>query len=178
MVVLVVALLFNLLLALVVYEDARDKSQSPGLWAVLVFLFSLVGVILYLLTEKEDSGMSCKECGEKVDKETSFCPNCGSEFERVKCHNCGKKIEPRDDFCPGCGAETKGFDELNVMTEYDSENEEIYILLETCGSNDFLDIIVDGDVRHTFRSPETGDSVTLKKSEQETLEIKKRNYGR
>jgi Na+-driven multidrug efflux pump len=42
------------LVAKFVYEDAKDRNMNnPGLWALLVFLFTLLGLVLYLLLRKE-----------------------------------------------------------------------------------------------------------------------------
>lgn len=46
----------------------------------------------------------CQDCGEKNEKGSEFCSNCGKSLDTAKyCANCGKKIENDDKFCPHCG---------------------------------------------------------------------------
>lgn len=50
----------------------------------------------------------CSECGEKLDKDSNFCPSCGfkliEEEKKTKfCHNCGEKIDFKAEICPKCG---------------------------------------------------------------------------
>lgn len=48
--------------------------------------------------------ITCQECGEKNEKDSKFCSNCGKSLDTEKfCSNCGKKIENDDNFCPHCG---------------------------------------------------------------------------
>ncbi len=53
--------------------------------------------------------------------------------------------------------------ETKVEAEYDDEKEEATIRVTQAGDADFLNVLVDDEVRHTFQSPEDGDEVVLKK---------------
>ncbi|MFW5934690.1 MAG: double zinc ribbon domain-containing protein [Halolamina sp.] len=46
---------------------------------------------------------ACKQCGERLNPEHSFCPNCGEEHERQAHCECGAEIQADWTFCPGCG---------------------------------------------------------------------------
>lgn len=63
------------------------------------------------------------------------------------------------DAVPGNGTET----ETKVEAEYDDENEEATVRVTQAGDADFLNVLVDDEVRHTFQSPRDGDEVVLKK---------------
>lgn len=50
------------------------------------------------------AGKKCSGCGEEIDADAKFCPNCGAKQEAAKfCTNCGNKIEGNVKFCPNCG---------------------------------------------------------------------------
>lgn len=66
--------------------------------------------------------------------------------------------------------------ELDVRTAYEPEDQELFVMVEHPGDSDSLDVKIDGQVRHTFNSPEPGDSISLEKSEEESVSIKKRKY--
>lgn len=46
---------------------------------------------------------SCAQCGEHVDEEHAYCPNCGEEVTRTPQCECGEEINGDWAFCPGCG---------------------------------------------------------------------------
>jgi membrane protease subunit (stomatin/prohibitin family) len=50
----------------------------------------------------------CRNCGNKIDDNTKFCPECGTELKTseslVKCGNCGASIIQGSKFCGQCGA--------------------------------------------------------------------------
>lgn len=56
----------------------------------------------------------CPKCGKEVDINTTFCPTCGAEQEKIeveafipkgkrKCSGCGEIIDDKNEFCPKCG---------------------------------------------------------------------------
>jgi len=59
----------------------------------------------------------CINCGSKIDKNASMCPNCGvvqskiSEERKTKfCTNCGSEIDVKAEICPKCGVrQSMGF---------------------------------------------------------------------
>ncbi len=65
----------------------------------------------------EDAGASrertCNKCGEAVDPEHVYCPNCGGKAShRVFCE-CGDEIRSDWAFCPSCGRRTPAADVLD-----------------------------------------------------------------
>jgi hypothetical protein len=59
--------------------------------------------------------------------------------------------------------------DVNLEAVYDKENGEVTVRLNETGEADYLNVLVDGEVRHTFQSPSPGDEVTLKKGAGEEV---------
>ena len=83
----------GLVAAILVYKDAkRNSTQSAELWAAVALFFSLLGTALYFIAGRDKTRASyedevtlaCKECGEEISHESSFCPGCGAELEEVQ----------------------------------------------------------------------------------------------
>lgn len=56
---------------------------------------------------------ACNKCGETVDGDHVYCPNCGEKAShRVFCE-CGDEIRSDWAFCPGCGRRTSAADVLD-----------------------------------------------------------------
>jgi DNA-binding transcriptional ArsR family regulator len=60
------------------------------------------------------------------------------------------------------GVRDKEGGETSVEAEYDEENEEVTVRVVRAGEADYLNVLVDGEVRHTFQSPGDGDEVSIK----------------
>ena len=55
---------------------------------------------------------ACDKCGEPVDDDHVYCPNCGEKAaHRVFCE-CGDEVRSDWAFCPGCGRRTSAADVL------------------------------------------------------------------
>lgn len=55
----------------------------------------------------------CQQCGETVDPDHVYCPNCGEKsVNRVFC-DCGDELRTDWAFCPGCGRRTPAADVLD-----------------------------------------------------------------
>ena len=58
-----------------------------------------------------DNKIQCQNCGEWIDAEAKFCPNCGAFSKRSfrqdpskqYCVFCGSEVAAGDNFCPVCG---------------------------------------------------------------------------
>ena len=58
-----------------------------------------------------DNKIQCQNCGEWIDEEAKFCPNCGAFSKRSfrqdpnkqYCVFCGSEVAAGDNFCPVCG---------------------------------------------------------------------------
>jgi len=70
----------------------------------------------------------CPNCGAEVDINTTFCPQCGKEQEKIeveafvpkgkrKCSGCGEIIDDKNVFCPKCGAKKEEVKEEKTEPE-------------------------------------------------------------
>jgi predicted RNA-binding Zn-ribbon protein involved in translation (DUF1610 family) len=56
---------------------------------------------------------TCAQCGEEIDEEHVYCPNCGEKAaHRVFC-DCGDELRSDWGFCPSCGRRTPAADVLD-----------------------------------------------------------------
>lgn len=60
-----------------------------------------------------DPGRSCAQCGEGLDGEHVYCPNCGEKASRRAFCECGDEVRSDWAFCPGCGRRTPAADVLD-----------------------------------------------------------------
>ena len=56
---------------------------------------------------------ACHQCGEDLDGEHVYCPNCGEKATRRLFCECGDEIRSDWSFCPGCGRRTPAADVLD-----------------------------------------------------------------
>lgn len=91
-----------------VYVDARERGvRRAPLFAFLVVLSSLVGLVVYLIARPEDGRtLSCPGCGREVNG-GAFCPHCGRDLSASFCSACRYPLKPDWVFCPACRAEIK-----------------------------------------------------------------------
>jgi hypothetical protein len=93
-----------------VYRDAESRGMSGILWALLVFIGNVVGLIIYLIVRNEQGrrpqpppAEKCPSCGQTVGPGFTFCPHCGAKLKPV-CPGCGKPVDRTWKVCPNCGA--------------------------------------------------------------------------
>lgn len=94
-----------------VYRDAEKRGMNGLLWALLVFIGSIVGLIIYLIVRTEPGARPangnakevCPCCGKDVAGGFVFCPHCGSRVKPV-CPSCQKPVDKSWKACPHCGA--------------------------------------------------------------------------
>lgn len=55
---------------------------------------------------------TCGQCGENVDVEYVYCPNCGENTSKTFCE-CGEELRSDWAFCPACGTRTPAADVLD-----------------------------------------------------------------
>jgi len=112
-----------------VYKDAERRRMSGLLWALLVFIGNLVGLLIYLIIRQdhpvcgEPAGSTtapppgppgapekklsaCPACQKTVEPIFIYCPHCGASLQKT-CPSCGKPIESGWKVCPHCGAQLK-----------------------------------------------------------------------
>jgi Double zinc ribbon/Phospholipase_D-nuclease N-terminal len=112
-----------------VYKDAERRRMSGLLWALLVFIGNLVGLLIYLIIRQdhpvcdgtagsaaqspptppgtpEKKLPSCPSCQKTVEPVFIYCPHCGASLQKT-CPSCGKPRESEWKVCPHCGASLK-----------------------------------------------------------------------
>lgn len=94
-----------------VYRDAQQRGMNGVLWALLVFIGHVIGLIIYLIVRSERAARpqasatpieKCPNCGTEVRTGYAFCPHCGKPMKAV-CPNCKKPVQPEWKVCPHCG---------------------------------------------------------------------------
>lgn len=107
------------------YRDTRLRNNSITaaiFWALIVFLFNFLGLIIYLILrppeyiedvrERDleiermqlllDANLSgCPSCGNKVTPDFLICPHCRKKLKNP-CISCGKPLEFNWKVCPYC----------------------------------------------------------------------------
>lgn len=66
---------------------------------------------------EDESTCECNQCGEHVDDEHVYCPNCGEKTSQRLFCECGDEIRSDWSFCPGCGRRTPAADVLTRETQ-------------------------------------------------------------
>jgi hypothetical protein len=106
-----------------VYRDAESRGMNGALWALLILVGNVVGLIIYLIVRNDhdiiaatnqqlqayrEKTVTCPSCSKAVLEKFDFCPHCGSTLKSV-CPACGKRVESEWKVCPYC-AEKLGKD--------------------------------------------------------------------
>jgi len=107
---LLVLLAVELMIVFWVYRDAERRGMNGVLWALLVLVGNIVGLIIYLIVRSEEfpktvpgePTQSCSGCGKVVVQKYAFCPHCGTRLKAV-CPNCDKPVSSDWKVCPHCG---------------------------------------------------------------------------
>ena len=75
-----------------------------------------------------DNKITCRHCGELIDRDSNFCPACGAinkrsfrtDPNRTYCVFCGSEIAKNEEFCPICGTPVR---EETMRVNPNPENE-------------------------------------------------------
>jgi uncharacterized membrane protein YhaH (DUF805 family) len=95
-----------------VYRDAQERGMNGLLWALLVLIGHVIGLIIYLIVRSERAARpqaqaacceKCPSCGTEVRAGYTFCPHCGKPMKLV-CPSCKRPVESGWKVCPHCGA--------------------------------------------------------------------------
>ena len=92
-----------------VFRDAESRGMNGLLWALLVLVGNVIGLIIYLIIRNEAIGRpkappteKCPACGNAVGSGFAYCPNCGAALKPV-CPGCRKPVDRNWKVCPDCG---------------------------------------------------------------------------
>ena len=92
-----------------VYRDAERRGMNGVLWALLVLIGNLIGLLIYLIVRSDTvltpeccaPTQTCPKCQESIDAKFTFCPHCGKRLEEV-CPKCEKPVDESWKVCPHC----------------------------------------------------------------------------
>jgi ABC-type transport system involved in multi-copper enzyme maturation permease subunit len=109
-------ILFFIWLAVIVwvYRDAERRGMNGVLWALLVLIGNLIGLLIYLIVRNDEASKPkqtietrpCPNCQKYAAETFSFCPHCGAKMEYV-CSSCGESADRTWKVCPHCGDKLK-----------------------------------------------------------------------
>ena len=81
-----------------VYRDAERRGMNGVLWALLVLIGNLIGLLIYLIVRSDNLPVpqeteitqECPACHRNIPADYTFCPYCGAKTEQGigKCSNC------------------------------------------------------------------------------------------
>ena len=83
--------------------DDMEKIKGIGPAAIKKIKQTVSGVPAKKVVEPMIEPAQCQKCGQPLQKDWSFCPNCQEPIAR-RCPHCGKKVEKDWKFCPMCTA--------------------------------------------------------------------------
>ena len=63
-------------------------------------------------SDDRDGNRQCNQCGDRLDGDHVYCPNCGEKASRRLFCDCGDEVRSDWSFCPGCGRRTPAADVL------------------------------------------------------------------
>jgi RNA polymerase subunit RPABC4/transcription elongation factor Spt4 len=98
---LTIGTIWLVIVAPLVYKDAKKRSMDPWLWAtVATFIPFLIGIVIYLVA-RSNGRATCESCGRPIRSEFKACPYCGHTREHV-CPQCSRPVSPDWKLCPYC----------------------------------------------------------------------------
>lgn len=97
-----------------VYRDAERRGMNGVLWALLVLIGNIIGLLIYLIVRSDSipalkaghETLACPSCQKEVATSFVFCPYCAARLHAV-CPECGKATEENWKACPHCGKKLK-----------------------------------------------------------------------
>ncbi|MGQ9584914.1 MAG: double zinc ribbon domain-containing protein [Anaerolineae bacterium] len=130
---------FHLSLVIWTFRDIRSRSRDAFahlLAAGLVLLFSLPGLLLYLMLrprqtlaeqyeralEEEallqdiEERLVCPGCQRKIEPDFMVCPSCQTQL-KARCAHCGRLLHPKWVICPYCATRVVSLPEERVGVE-------------------------------------------------------------
>ncbi len=104
------------------YRDAKLRNAPAPFWAIIVFIFNYVGLILYLILRPPEyiddvierdleikkteilldkAYLRCPACGKEVKEDFLICPHCRRKLKN-SCINCSRPLNLDWKICPYC----------------------------------------------------------------------------
>lgn len=131
--IVVLGYLGFLWLAIIIWVTRDSINRSSSLlfqtFSILINIaIPILGILLYLIIRPGKTNMdryyeelehrmlaeeggekssTCEKCLTLVDKDYTFCPNCGEKTKKT-CTKCRKHFPSMWNICPYCGHENKG----------------------------------------------------------------------
>ena len=65
-------------------------------------------------SQPREEGMQCNQCGDALESDHVYCPNCGEKASRRLFCECGDEIRSDWSFCSSCGRRTPAADVLDA----------------------------------------------------------------
>lgn len=93
-------MLYWVLLALWVYQNARKSKINAELWGIITLFTNLAGLFIYLIYKQNNQ--TCFKCGAIQNKSNIYCTYCGAEVNET-CNRCSSIVGEGDSFCNHCG---------------------------------------------------------------------------
>lgn len=87
-IVVVFDLIISLIIAIWIYKDAKEREKNSTAWAIIGFVFNIIGLIIWLLvrpsikevTKLKTSDRRCPHCGRIIPIDARVCPYCSKQF--------------------------------------------------------------------------------------------------
>ena len=75
----IAVLAINVYLLIWVSKDAKARGMDNSvLWMIIVLVFSLLGLLIYILSRPKGELVACSSCGNKRLQASAKCPSCGN----------------------------------------------------------------------------------------------------
>jgi hypothetical protein len=76
---IVVLIALHIAILVWVARDAKNRGMENAiLWMLLVFIFGLIGLIIYFFAREQGNLVPCGHCGKKRLQLGARCPHCGN----------------------------------------------------------------------------------------------------
>ncbi len=84
--------LMALILAVIVFIDARCSGMKAVFWGIIAFVFNIYSLPFYIYARVKSATVRCTSCGARVGGKNNFCPDCGAEVQKYDDGAFGKKV--------------------------------------------------------------------------------------
>jgi DNA-directed RNA polymerase subunit RPC12/RpoP len=97
--------LMALILAVIVFIDARCSGMKAVFWGIIAFVFNIYSLPFYIYARVKSATVRCTSCGARVGSKNNFCPDCGARKPAPATWNCRcGENDIQSNFCPNCGS--------------------------------------------------------------------------